>query len=74
MDAWNEIDGHLARVRHLEADRSQIFVEDRTGQLGYYTTDQAFDVDVGDLVLIDAEQNSIRGCPDRRGSSATVLT
>lgn len=45
--------GNLARVRHISGDGCQISVELRSGQFGTATSDGPFDLDVGDVVILN---------------------
>lgn len=45
--------GNLARVRHITDDGCQVALEMRSGQFATATCDQGFDLDEGDIVIVN---------------------
>src|SRR4051794_4207464 len=57
------ITGHLARVRHIDPDGLRVYFEYRSGATGHASANEPFDLEVDDLVLVDAESHSIERAP-----------
>jgi ATP-dependent 26S proteasome regulatory subunit len=64
MQIDHGITGQLARVRHIDPDGLRVYFEYRSGATGQASANEPFDLEVDDLVLVDAERHSMERAPD----------